>query len=531
VAATGPVVAAATADAGSEINLRGIFASAPLGIFQSTLQKPVIVNPAMARMFGYDSPADMVASLSESIGLYASPAQRGMIIEEALKSETYVKREVQYRRKDGSLFLAQLYLRAARGGAETGVSLEGFVEDITERRQLEEEFRHAQKIEAIGQLAGGIAHDFNNILAATLLQLSLLLDDKRLTAGTRGTIKEVEAETLRAVNLTRQLLLFSRRQMARAEPLDVIVLIRELLKMLRRLLGENIQINFAEPAAAVWLNADAGMLEQVVTNLCINARDAMPHGGQLAISVTAAEFTADNLQGHPEARPGRFARLQVQDTGCGMAPPVLQRLFEPFFTTKEIGKGTGLGLATIYGIVKQHEGWIEVASTVGVGSTFQVYLPVMAGPLTVRPGGPEAEAARGGPETILLVEDDFSLRRTATLCLRKLGYAVLEAADGVAALALWRKHRDRIDLLFTDMVMPQAMTGLDLTKRLRTERPALKVIISSGYTTEQADLISPGSGITFLAKPYQHGHMAKLVRQCLDQKPQKTSPRLAERKP
>lgn len=510
-------------NSGPEINLRDIFASAPLGIFQSTKRRLMNANPALARMFGYASPAEMVASLDDSRGFFANPAVRDEIVRVVLESQTYVKREVQYRRKDGSVFIAQLYMRAVRG--ESGVLFEGFVEDITEHRQLEEEFRHAQKMEAIGQLAGGVAHDFNNILAATLLHLSLLQDDPQLTPGTRESLKEVEAETQRAVGLTRQLLLFGRRQVARIEPLDLNALVKELLKMLRRLLGENIQVKFDRAPVGAPLKADAGMLEQVVMNLCINARDAMPRGGQLTLSAAVIDLAGYPVKGQAEARSGRFVCLSVQDSGCGMDQAVLKHLFEPFFTTKPVGKGTGLGLATVFGIVKQHDGWIEVESVVGQGSTFRVYLPGLATPAD-QPQAAETggEPVRGGSETILLVEDDFSLRRASALCLRKRGYAVLEAAHGAEALELWRKHQPRVDLLFTDMVMPQTMTGLDLAKRLRKERPGLGVIISSGYTAEQADLVSPELGMKFLAKPYHFPNLAKLVRQCLDEAQRNSTP-------
>ena len=307
----------------------------------------------------------------------------------------------------------------------------GVARDVTESRRLEEQLRQAQKMEAIGELAGGVAHDFNNILTATLMHLGLLQDSPQLTLGIKETLKEVECETMRAVGLTRQLLLFSRRQVARFQPLDLNLLIQQLLKMLRRLLGENIEVDFQGSPAAVWVKADAGMIEQVVMNLCINGRDAMPKGGRLTLRTKAVELTRESAGLNPNARAGRFVCVSVADNGCGMDELVLKRIFEPFFTTKEAGKGTGLGLATVYGIVKQHEGWVEVESELGQGSLFRVYLPEEPAPQPLSPDSPRPGAIQGGSETILLVEDELPVRRTIALALRLLGYAILEAASGL----------------------------------------------------------------------------------------------------
>ena len=407
-------------------------------------------------------------------------------------------------------------LTALKDPAGNIIGVASIGEDITERRHLEEQLRQGRKMEALGQLAGGVAHDFNNILASTLIQLRLLQQSAHLALGTKESLQEMEAETLRAANLTRQLLLFSRRQAAKVETLDLNKLVTDLLKMVRRLLRENIEVTFQGSGDAVWVRADLGMIEQVVMNLSINARDAMPTGGRLTLAITRAELPSPPAIAHLDARLGCFVCLSVTDTGCGMDETVLKRIFEPFFTTKEVGKGTGLGLATVFGIVKQHEGWVEVDSAVGRGSSFRVYLPAGTAPFGASAIlGPEE--IQGGSETILLVEDELSLRRAAALCLRKLGYAVLEAGNGLEALNVWKEHQQTIALLFTDMLMPGAITGLDLVERLRKEKSALKAIISSGYAADpEAPHPAAGQEITYLSKPYQAAALAKIVRRCLD---------------
>ena len=385
-------------------------------------------------------------------------------------------------------------------------------EETASRARMQEQLRQAQKMEAIGQLAGGVAHDFNNILTATLMQLNLLQQNPHLTPATKESLKEIERETHRASNLTRQLLLFSQRQAARVQPLDLDVLIQELLKMLRRLLGENVEVVFPGCPGAHWVCADPSMMEQVVMNLCINSRDAMPKGGRITISTAKVEIEAQSAI--PQARPGRFVCLSVSDTGCGMDEMVMGRIFEPFFTTKERGKGTGLGLATVYGIVKQHEGWVEVESKLDQGSSFRVYLPAGTSSLSDSGSSQPAEEIKGGSETILLVEDELFLRRLAAMCLRKLGYAVFEAGNGLEALGLWEQHKQEIALLLTDMVMPGNISGLDLAMRLKKEKASLKVVSCSGYSAD-LDLIAE-HGIEYLPKPYAPVALANIVRHSLD---------------
>ena len=394
-----------------------------------------------------------------------------------------------------------------------------YLEDVSTLRRLEEQLRQAQKMEAIGQLAGGVAHDFNNILAAMLMQLGLLQIGSDLTPELAAALTQLEKGANRAATLTRQLLTFSRRQMMQVKPLDLNELLADLLKMLRRLLSEQIELVVQGQAGPLWIEADAGMVEQVVMNLCANARDAMPQGGRLTIKTESIQIEASAAQTRPSAQPGTFVCLTVADTGCGIDEATQARMFEPFFTTKDIGKGTGLGLATAYGIVRQHSGWIEVESKVGRGSMFRVFLPARKKTLPGLPhrAAPEAPIAPRGQETILVVEDDESVRRVAVMCLQRLGYRVLEASNGVEALQRWNERAGRIELLLTDKVMPEGINGLELAERLRGMNHNLKVIISSGYSLEMARPSAWSERkMSFLAKPYQFEALAIMVRKCLD---------------
>ena len=390
--------------------------------------------------------------------------------------------------------------------------------DITERKQIETRYLQAQKMEAIGLLAGGVAHDFNNILAAILMQLGLLELDTDLTPTTRQGLKELKGGAKRAATLTRQLLQFSRKSVINVKVLDLNAMIEDVISLLRRVIGEQIDFRLTLGSALPPVEADAGMLEQVMMNLAVNARDAMPLGGRLTISTSLADFNDDDAKSNPLVRSGKSVCLTVTDTGCGMDPETLKHVFEPFFTTKEVGKGTGLGLATVHGIVGQHQGWVDVQSEVGKGTAFRVFLPAVTG--TVPTQGAQEDMpllSLKGHETILLVEDAVTVRRNVGRVLRLLGYRVFEAANGIEAMVLWEKERDKIDLLFTDMTMPEGISGHNLANKLLAEKPGLKVIISSGYTTE-VDQQTHGSTsrITYLPKPYDACKLGSVLRSCLN---------------
>jgi PAS domain S-box-containing protein len=427
--------------------------------------------------------------------------------------------EIINRHKDGHLYTEEMTITPIRDEHGTITQFIAVKQDITKRKALEEQFRQAQKMEAIGQLAGGVAHDFNNILAAVMMYLGLLQDEPTLTPTIRSSLKELSREIQRGAVLTRQLLAFSRQQAMESTRLDLATIVSGLIKMLSRLLGENIKILVERDPAVAAVEADAGMMEQVVINLCINARDAMPRGGSLTLRTETIAVAPGSSAEPSGVRPGRFVRLSVTDTGDGMSAETLQHIFEPFFTTKAVGKGTGLGLATVYGIVQQHGGWVTVESVLGQGTSFHVHLPASSEVATCAPApGAPLAPAKGGSETILLVEDEPSLRTIVALMLRHHGYHVIEASDGHEAMRLWKQHSAAISLLFTDLVMPNGLSGQELIARLRALRPTLKVIACTGYnkhlTTSQ---FPPESGIILLRKPFDSTEARVAVRACLDQ--------------
>jgi PAS domain S-box-containing protein len=392
-----------------------------------------------------------------------------------------------------------------------------YVGDITEKLQLEEQFRQSQKMEAVGQLAGGVAHDFNNLLTIIQMQISMLKMRGGLPEETAGGIEEISHAAERASNLTRQLLTFSRRQVKAAKNLDPSDIVGGMTKLLRRVLGEDVVLESRFGPELPIIFADRGMIEQVLMNLAVNARDAMPRGGRLLIELDAVSLDEAQAKLHSQARAGNFVCLCVSDTGSGIAPEHLAHIFEPFFTTKEVGKGTGLGLSIIYAVVRQHDGWVEVESRVGAGTRFLVYLPALERAKRAAcdfPAG--AEQLPGGCETILVVEDEVAVRAVARMALRRLGYTVLEAANAPAALRLWGELGDRVDMLFTDIVMPGGMSGHELATRLQLQRPELKVLFCSGYSREAALFeMSERASVNYLPKPYKAGDLAVAVRRCL----------------
>jgi signal transduction histidine kinase/ActR/RegA family two-component response regulator len=395
-----------------------------------------------------------------------------------------------------------------------------YVEDTTERLSLEAQLRQSQKMESVGQLAAGVAHDFNNMLTIIQGHSSSLLMQPTLPEAVSEPISAVYFAAERAASLTRQLLMFSRKNIMQPRPLDLRETVGNMTKMLQRLIGEDITLGFHPPAELPAVLGDSGMMEQVVMNLSVNARDAMPRGGTLTIEVGTFRVVEDYIAIHPEAHVGNFVRLRVSDTGIGMDSNTLAHIFEPFFTTKEIGKGTGLGLATVYGIVKQHDGWLEVSSEPNCGTIFDIFFPAESQMAVAAPAETVSQApVAGGTETILIVEDEAVLREMARDILEECGYKILEASSGREALETARQQTDKIDLLLTDMVMPEGVSGVELAEKLLAQQSDLKIIFTSGYTAHEVspEILARTHGL-FLQKPYSHASLAKTVRDCLDKK-------------
>ncbi len=384
-------------------------------------------------------------------------------------------------------------------------------------QETEAQLRQMQKMEGIGQLAGGVAHDFNNILSALLIQTELIGMVEHLPEEAREGLNHIQDFAQRAAGLTRQLLLFSRRQVMQARRLDLNELVMNLGKMLQRVIGEGVELQLNLHAAPLMVYADAGMLDQVLVNLAVNARDAMSGVGRVLIRTEETSWGEHARRLNPEAKPGRYAGFSVSDTGTGIPPAVMPRIFEPFFTTKAVGKGTGLGLATVFGIVKQHQGWITVDNHPGQGVTFQICLPMTVDNVEESAPSPAKLKSSGGTETILLVEDESAVRNLGRNILERHGYKVVAAADGMEALKLWGEHRGTVALLLTDLIMPGGLGGQELARRLQAEQPRLKVIFTSGYSADIAGReFHLGNGETFIQKPFGTEVLLETIRRSLD---------------
>jgi signal transduction histidine kinase/CheY-like chemotaxis protein len=402
---------------------------------------------------------------------------------------------------------------AADDGGFGGIM--SLAQDITERRRFEEQFRQIQKMEAIGNLAGGVAHDFNNLLTVILGYSEILQESIKAGDPLRELVAEIYNAGNRASSLTRQLLAFSRKQMLAPVVLDLNALMGGMENMLRRLIGEDLDLAFCAEADLWRVRVDQGQMEQVILNLLVNARDAMPRGGKVTIETCNVQLDETYLAIHSDAKTGDYVLLAVTDTGCGMDRATLKRIFEPFFSTKG-EKGTGLGLATVYGIIKQSEGLIDVYSEPGLGTTFKIYLPRAVGAADTRAPSPDPKSRHRGTETVLLVEDEDGVRTLARVALERLGYRVLAARHGGEALLLCERHPHPIHLLATDLVMPN-MSGRELAERLRPLRPEMKVLYMSGYMDDA--VVRHGiltAETPFLQKPYTPDALAQKVRDVLD---------------
>lgn len=490
----------------------------PISLQQRDDGRYLDANPAFFRLIGH--PRDRVLQhTAAELGLWLTTDPWSEVLRSLDAQAPLRAHPVQLCQGDGNLRQVLLSVEQADFGTQRCVLTS--LEDITDRTLLEQQFRHAQKMEAVGQLAAGVAHDFNNLLTVVQVHTSYLLEDLPLTDEQRTALNQVRAAGERAAALTRQLLVFSRRQLTQPEPLDLAETFAALHEMLDRLLPAEIKVEWHCASNAPRIYADEASIEQVVMNLVVNARDAMPGGGTIRISLQPAHLEAGQPLRHPDARPGLFARISVADTGTGIEPDVLGRIFEPFFTTKGIGKGTGLGLSTVYGIVSQYDGWIEVASTPGSGTTFDIFIPALDKPAAPRTArrllAPETSSLEGHGERILLVEDELTVRVVARALIERAGYHVTEASDAPSAIEAWKAAPQPFDLLLTDMVMPNGATGAELAAQLCAQNPSLKVILTTGYSHDLLKRSAQAlAGARLLLKPFSRAPLLAIIRETLD---------------
>ena len=502
----------------SESNFRSLVMNAPYGICRcDALGILQDANPALVALFGYDSAAELTGRHLGS--LYADAQQWFQTADYFRARKEFNNLTTECVRKDGASIVARISGRSIPNGKDGG-AFEIFIEDVTETRTLELQFRQAQKMEAIGRLAGGIAHDFNNLLMVISGYSEFLLERLGSDPRLRGPAQEISNATQRATSLTRQLLAFSRKQVLEFKLLSLNSIVSDTDRMLRRLIGEDIRLRLHLQSNLALAKADPAQIEQVIMNLAVNARDAMPHGGELLIET--ANVTVDERTASPGAIPshGSYVMLAVSDTGAGIDSETQTHIFDPFFTTKPAGKGTGLGLATVYGIVKQSGGYIRVVSQLGQGARFEIFLPQVEGTAdSLKPPKLSTEV-RGGNETILLAEDSAALR--AFLCenLQKLGYKVLPARDGPEALHVAEHEPIPIHLLITDVVMP-GMSGPDLVSQMKSLRPDIKVLLMSGYPEDHAGRNPDLDPQSFLQKPFEMADLAQKIRAALTPNPKK----------
>jgi two-component system, cell cycle sensor histidine kinase and response regulator CckA len=498
----------------SEARYRSLVQSSVYGIYRASLQGRFLdVNPALITMLGYGS-AEEVLLLDPEKNVFANPEEQIRLFEQFRNTGRLDGMEVKWKRKEGSTITVRISGRAVASEDEPADVLEGIAEDVTERRALEEQFRQAQKMEAVGRLAGGVAHDFNNLLMVISGYAEVILSKLELEHPLSEKARAIQQAADRATTLTRQLLAFSRKQLLELKVVDVNAIVSDMERLLRPLIGENVQLIAKLAPDAGYTRADAGQLEQVLMNLVVNAKDAMPEGGTLTIQTGNVLIDDSSRRGQTFIRPGTYVMLSVSDTGMGMDKETQSRIFEPFFTTKEKGKGTGLGLSTVYGIVKQSGGYVMVQSELDHGSAFHIYLPQVDG-TTEKHSAPSARAAAGGTETILLVEDEESVRQLVRDTLESKGYKIIEAGNGESGIGAAAQHSGKIDLVITDVVMP-GMGGRELAEQILKTRPQTKVLYLSGYAEDA--VLSEGSldeGTAFLQKPFTLQNLSRKVREVL----------------
>jgi len=503
----------------AERKYQRIFENAVEGIYQTTPGgRFLTVNPALARMLGYGSPAELIENLNDiSNQLYVRPGRREEFILK-IRSEGFVTGfTAEVYRKDGTIAVISVNARAVKDQEGSLIHFEGFIEDITESKRLEKELQQAQKMEAVGTLAGGIAHDFNNLLQGILGYSEIILLKKGEDHPDHRRLCEIQKLAQRASELTQQLLTFSRKVESILRPVDLNQEVRQVHKLLRRTIPRmiNMELHLQKDLRAI--NADPAQMEQIMMNLGVNARDALPGGGTLVFETENVILDEGDLKNRPQARAGNYVLLTISDTGQGMDRETREHIFEPFFTTKEVGKGTGLGLAMVYGIVKAHDGLIECYSEPGKGTTFKIFLPA-AGEMKneTRSAAGGNREIHGGSETVLLVDDEVILRELGREILTKYGYTVFLAPDGESALEIYRTRGGDISLVILDLNMP-GMGGRKCLENLLARDPEIRVVIASGYFVnwEKNEALEAGAS-GFIRKPYEIRQMLQVVRDVLD---------------
>jgi hypothetical protein len=505
----------------SEARYRELVENAVSGVYRETASGRFLhVNSSLVRMLGYDSKEELTAL--PALSAYRHPLDREhMLLHEYRRNGRFSGVEVEWKRKDGSPLFVRLNGRGVPDEAGDLQVLEIIVEDITERRALEKQLHQAQKFEAIGQLAGGIAHDFNNVIGAIMGWAELGGDQAPADSRLAGYFKKIRAQTMRAAGLTRQLLAFARRQILEPQNLQINGIVTDVLSLLEKVIGKDVEIKTSLSPDLAAVRADPSQIEQILMNLCLNARDAMPGGGHLVIETRGINLNEESCSTLPGLSPGAYVELLVSDDGTGMDAATREHIFEPFFTTKEPGKGTGLGLATVFGIVRQHDGHVAVQSDLGRGTTFRIYLPAAVNPVNAPDPAvwPAEQALLGGTETLLIADDHEGVREMACTALESCGYNVLRAVDGEDAIRLFQKHSLEIALVVLDIVMPR-MGGRETAARMRILRSDLPVIFTTGYSADNEGLtrVVEAGGIV-LQKPYDPKKLAFRVRQLLDRTP------------
>jgi two-component system, cell cycle sensor histidine kinase and response regulator CckA len=499
----------------SEVRYRSLVQTAVYGMYRSSLEGQFLdVNPALIGMLGYNSALEVLA-LNPEKDVFLDPKEYSSLVEEFRRSGRMDGFEARWKRKNGGTIIVRISGRAVATEDQPADVLEAIAEDITERRLLEDQFRQSQKMEAVGRLAGGIAHDFNNLLMVVSGYTEVLLDQLPAGHPLQGKAQAIRQASDRATALTRQLLAFSRKQHLELKIVDLNAIVTDMERLLRPLIGEDIELTTSLAPSTGCTRADAGQLEQVIMNLVVNAKDAMPHGGKISIRTAAAILDESHRPENNFIKHGPYVMLSVSDTGHGMDRDTQARVFEPFFTTKEKGKGTGLGLSTVYGIIKQTGGYVFVQSDPGRGSVFTIYFPRVDEPLEALNPNPATLAAAGGSETILLVEDEESVRQLIRETLASRGYRVLEAENGQDALALAARHPNPIHLVITDVVMP-GLSGHEFIQQLLPMRPDAKILYLSGYAEDAVTApLKAGEPKAFLQKPFTLHNLSRKVREVL----------------